>query len=157
LGEGWSWSEANSDEKAFGVFPDAGLVLVPFQTWSSNAYETPVQLVTLQNDALTLGGVIDHQFEPRRAAVNGVRILPFAGREYLSPDFSVRDHPLVRGSLELAWPVDRLVVRDNYLIEVTTTSGGSWWTWNWSSFDRPTLRVTLVSEPDHVLASLTLS
>ena len=30
LGDGWSWSEAGSDDKAFRVFPDQGLVLLPW-------------------------------------------------------------------------------------------------------------------------------
>jgi uncharacterized secreted protein with C-terminal beta-propeller domain len=36
LGEQYSSSEANSDEKAFGVLPEAGLILVPYTSWESN-------------------------------------------------------------------------------------------------------------------------
>jgi hypothetical protein len=36
LGGTYSWSEANYDEKAFTVLPDAGLVLVPFSSDSTN-------------------------------------------------------------------------------------------------------------------------
>src|SRR5262249_43682135 len=83
--------------------------------------------------------------------------LSISGREYLSADFTDRDHPAVRGKLELAWPVDRLFVRGDYLVEVTTTSGWGWWRWPWSNLDQPSLRVTPANDPNRVLSALTLT
>ena len=45
LGQNSSWSEANSDEKAFAVLPEAGLILVPYQGYETNGYSSRVQLI----------------------------------------------------------------------------------------------------------------
>src|SRR5207247_7921943 len=57
LGERFSWSEANFNEKAFNVLPDAGLILVPFSGSSADNYIQAVQLVDLKRDALQARGV----------------------------------------------------------------------------------------------------
>ena len=36
IGTHHSWSEANTDEKAFGWLEEAGLILVPFQAYEEN-------------------------------------------------------------------------------------------------------------------------
>src|SRR6185436_19953167 len=38
FGEGWPDSEALMDEKALGIFPEEGLLLVPFETTRSNVW-----------------------------------------------------------------------------------------------------------------------
>jgi hypothetical protein len=156
LGSGWSWSEGNWDEKAFNVLADAGLILVPFQSWTTNRYLQQVQLIDLESDSLTLRGVIDHQFQPRRATVFGDRILSVSAQELLSVDATDRDHPEVRAKLDLAWPVDRVFVHGNHLLEV---SGGSrsWGWWIVPDQPNPVIRVAAMEAPDRVLTSFTLS
>ena len=158
LGTGWSWSEANWDEKAFGVFPEANLILVPFQSWTTNGPVLQVQLVDLLADSLAARGVIDHDFQPRRSTIYGDRILSVSGRELLSVKFTNRDQPVVRGTTELAWPVDRVVLAGDHLIEVANGLDSWGWYW-WSIGDRvqPVIRVASKEDPDHVLNSLTLS
>ena len=90
VGTGWSWTEANWDEHAFGVFPDANLILVPFQSWTGTQSVQQVQLVDLFADSLAARGVIEHQFQPRRATIYGDRILSVSGQEQLSVKFSNR-------------------------------------------------------------------
>ena len=75
LGRNYSYSEANWDEKAFSVLPDAGLILVPFTGDTTNGYASSVQLVDLHRDSVVARGVIEHAFQPRRATLYTDRIL----------------------------------------------------------------------------------
>ncbi len=147
LGSGWSWSEANMDEKAFNVLPDAGLILVPYQSWTDNESQLRVQLIDLSPDSLVARGAIDHSFAPRRATVHRDRVISVSGTEFLSVDATDRDHPETKGEIQLAWSVDRLFLQGGHIIEL---SSGPWW-WGGSGADRPTLRVAAAADPDHVL------
>ncbi len=155
LGENYSWSDANWDEKAFTVLPDAGLILVPYTGYTTNGYAERVQLIDLNPDSLAARGIIQRPFAFRRSTLYTDRILAISGRELVSVDATDRDYPLVRGQTELAWPVDRLLLHGNYLIEV---SDGGWsWGWGFGSQDNPVLRVTAAGDPNFVLGLLTLS
>jgi hypothetical protein len=150
LGTGWSWSEINNDEKAFSVLPDAGLILVPFQYWDGEAEHLEIQLIDLSPDSLTARGVIEHKLSPRRATVHRERILSLSGRELLVVDAADRDQPVVRAEVELAWPVDRVLVAGPHLVEV---AHGSAWSGDAAT---PTLRVATTDAPDAVLNALAL-
>jgi hypothetical protein len=150
LGSGWSWSEANQDEKAFGVFPEDGLVLVPYQSWEEDAWRSRVQLIDLSRDSLVARGTIDHSMSPRRAALHRGQVLSISGRELLSVDITNRDQPKVSASLDLAWPVDRLLVHDPFLIEVSRGQGG------WGDPAPPALWITPAEQPDVVLRAIQL-
>lgn len=150
LGENNSWSEATHDEKAFTVLPDAGLILVPYQSWGENGQAARVQLIDLAADSLTARGVIEHAFQPRRATVHGERILSVSGREFLSVDARDRDQPVVAAQLELSWPVDAVLPVGGHLLELAGAAG-------W--FDRtaqPVIRVASASAPDEVLRRVAL-
>lgn len=150
LGEGNSWSEANYDEKAFTVLPDAGLILVPYQGWGEDGYVSRVQLIDLGTDSLQVRGVIEHAFQPRRATVHGERILSVSGRELLSVNAADRDHPVVAADLELSWPVDRVLPVGDFLLEL---AGGR----TWYNAPTPVVRVARASEPDIALTRVTLT
>lgn len=129
LGEKYSSSEANYDEKAFNVMPEDGLILVPYQGDYTNGYASRVQLIDLDlestsADALKARGAIEHKFQPRRAAMFKDSILSISGKELLSVNASNRDRPVVQAELELAWAANRLFVEGNYLI--TIENGSSW-------------------------------
>lgn len=150
LGDSYSWSEANWDEKAFAVLPDAGLILVPYSGNTSNGYASRVQLVDLGRDTLTARGVIEHQFQPRRSTLYSDRILSISGWELLSVDASDRDHPTVLNTTELAWQVDRVFLSGEFLVELASASG-----WGWNAA-QPTLRVVRANAPDEILAERAL-
>src|SRR5262249_42037895 len=118
LGQNYSWSEANDDEKAFAVLNDIGLILVPYAGQATNGWTSQVQLIDLNPDKLVSRGIIQHQWQPRRSTFSHGRILSLSGQQLLSVDATDRDNPLLRGSAELAWPVSRLFVQDKYLLEV---------------------------------------
>ncbi|MHB8519544.1 MAG: RCC1 domain-containing protein [Limisphaerales bacterium] len=150
LGDNSSWSEATTDEKAFGVFPETGLILVPYQGYYTNGYTTAVQLIDLGANALTLRGVLQHQFQPRRATVYGDRIISISGRDLMSADASDRNSPVIRADLELSWPVDRIFLAGDYLVEIANGGG-------WNNSSGPTLHVTPAANPDHVLQGYSLT
>jgi len=150
LGQNYSWSEANNDEKAFTVLTDIGLVLVPYSGDTTNGWTSQVQLIDLNPTNLVARAIIQHQFQPRRATFSHNRVLSLSGWELLSIDASDRDHPAMRGDTELAWSVDRLFLQGNYLLELTASTG--WWGYQ----SRPAVRVTTSDQPNQVLAQLAL-
>ncbi len=150
FGEGYSWSEANSNEKALSILPDQGLILVPYQGWQSNRYVSAVQIVDLKDDRLAARGTIDHAFAPRRATVVGDRIVSVSATELLSVDATDRDHPQIKAAVELAWSVDRVFAQGGFLLELTTSSSGN-------GDQGPVLRVVATRDPDRVLEQIVFS
>ena len=150
LGQNYSWSEANVDEKAFTVLPDIGLILVPYNGDTTNGWTTQVQLIDLNPTNLVARGIIRHQCQPRRATWSHDRILSLSGWELLSVDAADRDQPVVRGQTELAWPVDRLLVQGEYVLEISAST-----TW-WGRSDTSAVRVAPAAQPDQVLSELLL-
>jgi len=149
LGENYSWSEANADEKALTVLPGAGLILVPYSGNTTDGWSSQVQLIDLKRDDLVKRGIIEHQFQPRRATLHQDRVLSLSGWELLSVDATDRDHPVVKSDTTLAWPVDRVFVEGTHLLELATSS--TWW-----GSGQPTLRVVSTAHPNKVLTSLAL-
>ncbi len=150
LGENSSWSEATYDDKAFAVLPDAGLILVPYQGWSSNGFATAVQLLDLGTNALTARGVIQHTMQARRATLLGDRIVSISGRELLTVNAADRDHPVVTAGLELSWPVNHVLLAGNFLIEVADAM-------SWQGAPNPVLRVVSTNAPETELARVELT
>lgn len=156
LGTNSSWSEANYDEKALAVLPDAGLILVPYEGYETNGYASRVQLIDLTASALTARGTIEHSFQPRRAALHGDRIYSISGKELLAVDASDRDKPVVRAELELSWSVDRVFIAGDYLLEVA--NGNNWYGW-WSqnSATPPSVRIAPQANPDRPVGAFVLA
>lgn len=118
LGENASWSEANHDEKAFGIFPDAGLLLVPVSEWTSTESRHGVQLIDFDRNTLTARGRLEgDSLVPRRATFHQDRVLAVSGRQLTAADIRDRDMPLITATLELAYPVERLLVAEAHLLE----------------------------------------
>jgi hypothetical protein len=146
IGTGWSWSEANNDEKAFRVLPEFGLILLPYQSWDEGVSTTRVQLIDLTPDDLIARGTIDHLMTPRRATLHRDRVVSVSGLELLSADIADRDRPRVTAQLALAWPVDWVFVRDDFLIELSRGSTGD------IGAEHPVIRVALATAPDAVMS-----
>ncbi|MCC6231649.1 MAG: beta-propeller domain-containing protein, partial [Verrucomicrobiales bacterium] len=141
LGEQWSSSEANSDEKALGVFPADGLVLIPFSGASTNGYVQGVQIIDLGQDTLKARGVISHpELTPRRSTVLGARVLSLSARELLTVDIADRDQPKVTASLDLSRRADRVVTARQHLLTFSGTD----------------LQVASLAAPDDVLSTTSL-
>jgi hypothetical protein len=150
LGQNYSWSEANNDEKAFTVLTDAGLMLVPYNGDTTNGWTSQVQLIDLNPTTLVARGVIQHQTQPRRATLSHNRILSLSGWEVLSVDATDRDHPIVRGDAELAWPVDRVFLQGPFLLEIADST--AWW----GRPDQSSVRVAPADQPGQLLGELSV-
>lgn len=160
IGDGWTWSEATYDEKAFKIIPESGLILVPYQSWNSNGLASAIQLIDLDlnsNDtnALKRRGIIRHEFQPRRAAVIDKTILSISATELLSVDFRDRDDPKVVSELELAWPVNKVLVYNNYLIQISDGLVRYYGTYNDRSDS--VIRISSVTDPNMVIQKYKLS
>src|SRR5262249_56544291 len=102
------------------------------------------------------GGVIEHLFEPRRATLYANRILSISGWELLSVDATDRDHPLVRSTTALAWPVDRVFLHGDFVLELGGTGGWGWGGW-WGNTGNSMRRVAPAAAPDRIVRQLELS
>ncbi len=146
IGDSYSGSEANWDEKAFGVLPDEKLVLVPFYgNTKEKGWINGVQLIDLEPDTLAKRGVIEQSFGARRATMHRSRILSVSARELLSVNATDRDRPEITHSLELSWAADRVHLAGEYLLEVDSTSGAE-----------PSLRVVSAIDPALQLGRISL-
>ena len=149
LGEGWSWSEGNTDEKAFQVLADLGLVLVPWQGQraGNTQWFQGVQLIDLDLAAgqLKARGVIEHALQARRAAVVENHIISVSAQELLTVDPVDRDHPKVVGELPLSSQVDRVFHHQGQWVEIRNAGTSP-------------ARVALASlaDPDNPVATLDL-
>jgi hypothetical protein len=122
MGDGWSWSEANADEKAFRVFPESGLVLLPWHGRQGDGWFQGIQLLDFSPTNLTLRGTVDHQMPARRATVAGNRVFSVSSAEFLSVDIADRDRPTVKAELSLSRSVERVLAHGSRLLQVTTDS-----------------------------------
>lgn len=146
LGEQYSSSEANYDEKAFGVLPEDKLLLVPYSSYGANGFFQGVHIIDLERDTLRKRGAIEHELQPRRATLHRDRILSVSGLELLSVDATDRDHPKVVSTTELSWAADRVYLQGPLLVEVS------------SQWNAPvSLRVALADSPSKVLKQMNLS
>jgi len=148
LGAGWAWSEATWDEKALKVIPESGLALVPVSTWKSGSVTNEMQIldIDLAERELRARGTIAHDFAPRRAAALGENIASISQRELFVVGAADRDHPSVLADVLLAWPVNRVLVAGDKLIEIEDGSG-----WGTSS---ATFRIAPAADPDAIETEL---
>ena len=121
IGTNWSHSEAEWDDKAFTVLPEAGLIMLPYSDgwwWWGSSGQGGVQLVDLNRDSLALRGVIQHGFVPRRTAVKDDTVLALSASDLLTVDIADRDVPVVKADVELAWNVSRVWVAGQHLLQL---------------------------------------
>ncbi|MCF7730788.1 MAG: beta-propeller domain-containing protein [Akkermansiaceae bacterium] len=152
--DGWSWTEANWDEKALGFFPDDNLLLVPFQGSVPGAgWMSGVQLVELGDHKLVERGSFEHEFQARRARVLDGAVVSISGRSLKSLDITDRDHPRLLAELSLAWPVDIVHRVGEVFIQLDRGAGGYW---DGGTNAPAYLHASPIDDPDALLASLEL-
>lgn len=120
IGNQWSQSEAEYDDKAFTVLPEAGLIMLPYRDdwWYYGRYNGGVQLVDLERNSLTLRGVIQQGFTPRRTAIKDDTVLAISSVELLTVDIADRDKPVVKSDVELAWNIHRVWIAGTHLLQL---------------------------------------
>ena len=151
MGDRWSWSEAQYDEKAFTVLPHAGLILVPYQGHEAGGYVKNVQIIDLNEKTLKKRGVIEHALQPRRATEYQDFILSISGKELLTVDASDRDNPVVKSEVELAWTVDQVIPTGDYLLQLAKGSN-----WYFGEQGGPSIRVASQDDTETALGRVVL-
>lgn len=134
LGEdSWAWSEAQYDDQAISFFPEAGLCMLPFTTWSweSDKRVRAMQLLEWDDTALTLQGRIRHLDVPRRGLLTGETVVTISGREVISTDVSDPAVPVAAGRATLAWNAQHLLELPEYLVQLEEPTGGYRYGWGW--------------------------
>jgi len=122
-----SWSEGNYDEKAISLFEDEGLVLVPFQ-YSETVddqwlYHRALQIVEMDDDALTLRGVIHQGDHIRRATRLGAdNIVSVSNEELVTASLADLDAPALLGERTIAWRADEVFLVGEYLLQLEKDS-----------------------------------
>jgi hypothetical protein len=108
----WSWSSALWDDRAFTYFAEQNLLVVPFQSWSSDRMVSAAQLVDVDLAAGTLAqrGRIAGAGDLRRANSVKDRILSLAERSLKVADITDRDNPKVTAELELTRDVHKFAI-----------------------------------------------
>jgi len=154
VGSGWSWSEAEWNEKAVKILPEEGLIMIPVAEWNAGARQNRVALLEFDAAKRTLvaKGTINHDFSPRRAALmdDGI-IASVSNRELLLVDASDRDNPQVASETTLAFGVDRLLVCGDTVLMFE--NGGH----EWSGSPRDAmLRTAPVTQTDNVGVEIAL-
>ncbi len=147
LGGNWSSSEANNDEKAFNVLTDAGLILLPWQSSSTNWTVTHgMQLIDFNRSSLSLRGVIPHAFAPRRATMVKDHIFSIDSNRLLSVAAPDRDRPEVKAELVLSWNVTHVIPVGGYLLQLAADDGNG-----------SRILVTTSTQPDEIIQTLVLT
>ncbi len=128
--DGWSWTEATQDVKAFTVLEDMGLILLPYSTSSySNGYyqtENRLQLIDYSPDDLTARGWVTQKGNVLRGRDYSDRLFSVSTEQLQVIDASDRDNPSVSADLSLAENVIDFMLIDNGFGVKVTESGGTY-------------------------------
>lgn len=140
----WGWSEALYNEKALKVLPDQGLALIPYS--GSTSVLQLLDISTAATGKLTLRGQIQNATPSRRATVVDKSLVSITQEQLLTADISNRDKPAIQSEVLLAWPVDRVVVSGDYLLQIAT--GNAW------SAQTPSIKVSRADDENTVLQDI---
>jgi hypothetical protein len=151
VGDGYSWSEANWNEKAVSILPESGLILLPYSSLDANGVVSAVQLVDMNiaTGSLVKRGVVKHAFSPRRASrLRDGLIASISNRELMLLDATNRDKPALLADVALAFGADRILgVRDGMLVHAESGDWGG---------SAAALRVSPLIDPDSVVSQAEL-
>lgn len=153
LSDSWGgFSESLYDEKALKILPDQNLALIPFtvHSWASEDSGHRIQILEIDSasGSLLTRGRIEHDFEPRRAAMVGEALASISQRQLVTADISDPDQPAVLADLLLAWPVHRVIANGDSLYQIS--DGSTWWD------SAPALRISTTADPDTILNEIPL-
>lgn len=101
LGEGYSYSLANSDYKALRVLDALGLVMVPLRFYNGNTHFNGIQLIDYGRDGLRARGLVPNAGSVERAFVVGERVVSLSQQQIQIVDVRDRDQPRITASMNL--------------------------------------------------------
>jgi hypothetical protein len=143
----WAWSEALYNEKALKVLPDQGLALIPY-SGSTSALQL-LDISTESGGKLTLRGKLENATASRRATVVDKTLISITQEQLLTADITDRDLPAIQSEVLLAWPVDRVAISGDYLLQIAT--GNTW------SAQNPSIKISRVSDENTILQEIELN
>jgi hypothetical protein len=142
FGGTWGWAPEDQDRihKAFRIFDEVGLIVMPFSGWSYSgtscgSYTSGVQLLDFTRDTVTTRGVVPVRGQAKRALLHGERLLAVSDDQVGSFDITDRDAPARLDDLALATIAQKTVRVGEHLVSL----GLDWWT------QTPQLTVTPVA------------
>lgn len=125
---GWAWSEAYNDYRAFTILDDLGLILLPFRTYDNKiyAYVNKLQLIDYNVNDLETRGFTSQQGSIVRSGSISERLFSVSNDELCVIDASDRDNPVVSSAIPLAENVRKFIPLENgYGVKVIDKGDGS--------------------------------
>ena len=119
LGEGYSGSGANGDYKAFKVFRDLGLILIPLRYWNNGDHFNGVQIVGWRDDEITEHGRVQSG-NVQRAFPVGDRIVAVSEQTVTTIDATDLDRPTTTDALHLLRQVHDVFAVGDHQIQIAT-------------------------------------
>jgi hypothetical protein len=122
LGETSAWNLDGSGPRSFGVFQEAGLVAVPISKTDPAGTAPGVQLLDLGRHNLSQRGFLKAEgWAAQRTVVHREQVLTLSAESVARADIGNRDEPRPTTPLELSYPVDRVLVVGEHLLEFHDT------------------------------------
>ncbi len=151
--KGYSWSEANWDEKAVGYLAEEGIILVPYQGYANGEAVSAMHGIQIVGDSLESLGELSHEVQARRATMVSGNLVSISGEEMLVASFGdLSSSTEVLARHKLSWPVNQLYLAGGeFLLQEQRN--------NWYSYASPTkgyLRLTRQDSPDELVQELEL-
>lgn len=112
IGSNYSWSEANYDWKAFKIYDDLGLILLPVNEYEENTWRYLYKLYLLDFDlekGLTQRGSVSSDSPVMRGvALEDDKIVSIGDRHVMIIDAADRDKPEILSTAVMAYYVENL-------------------------------------------------
>jgi hypothetical protein len=132
---GGDWGNLAEDQdrihKAFNVLDEAGTILVPFSGYSytdsidgCGSYQSGVQLIDWQNDALELRGLAKSVGQARRGFLYDERLFTVSDERVQAFDIDDRSKPAETADLPLVTNVSQSAVVGDHVVRLSN----DWWT-----------------------------
>ena len=111
VGSDYSYSEAEYDWKAFKIFDDLGLILLPLTDYNNNSWESTYKLYLVDFDLdkglKTRGFIASDSYVRRGVAIQDL-IFSIGENHVVVADSTDRDHPKLLSQLTLAYYVSNI-------------------------------------------------
>ena len=131
---GSQWGSLPEDQdrihKAFRLFDEKGLIVMPFSGWTNGGptacgkYVSGVQLLDFSRDQVTARAIVPLRGNARRAFLHGDSLFALSDDQVASFRIDDRDAPVRRSALPLGNVANKTVRVGEYLVEL----GTDWWT-----------------------------
>jgi hypothetical protein len=155
MGEGtnYSYSAALYDPDAWTILPRQNLIFAP---WSGrpgpDGTAGLLDIIDFESFNLNTRSTVTAGYDPRRSVLHRGHLITVSSGELFSFDLSDHSNPVVKSKLSLAWPVDKVLLVGDHLLEIET---GVRTTAPHFDNHRVSLRVARADAPDTALTTQT--